>query len=188
VVLSILNTNPQSDKALPEGPSNGGKKADDHGHTGTDAPSFTDRVAPDMTVSLKQTGMVWDTKGLPYRASDKVYTATAAEPEIAGFTDGVYDDPATGASMPYHIYLPKNYDKGDKFPLIVFIPDASVNTDDTKLSLVQGNGGNHLGIGGRTGEASCDCTGIPLSTDADSVYRNDDYRCESVDKRAHIGL
>lgn len=144
MVLSILNTNPQSDKALPEGPSNGGKKADDHGHTGTDAPSFTDRVAPDMTVSLKQTGMVWDTKGLPYRASDKVYTATAAEPEIAGFTDGVYDDPATGASMPYHIYLPKNYDKGDKFPLIVFIPDASVNTDDTKLSLVQGNGGGTI--------------------------------------------
>lgn len=141
VILQLLNTNPRSDKALQEDPANGQKKGEQHKNTGTDAPSFSDRVLPDISVSLQQTGEVIDTKKVSYPPSDRVYTAVAEEPEIAGFTDGVYDDPVTGASLPYHLYLPKDYDKGDKFPLIVFIPDASVNTDDTKLSLVQGNGG-----------------------------------------------
>lgn len=137
VILSLTNTNPQSDKPLPAHPENG----DDHGGRGVDAPMNSDRTLPDLSLSLKQTGMVWDTKGIPYLPSETVYTATADEPELKGFREGLYKDPVTGASMPYHLYLPKGYESGKDYPLIVFIPDASADTNDTKLSLVQGNGG-----------------------------------------------
>lgn len=137
VILSLSNPNPQSDKPLPAHP----EKGDDHGGKGVDAPMNSDKVLPDISFSLKQTGMVWDTKGIPYLPSETVYTATAAEPELKGFKEGLYRDPVTGAAMPYHLYLPKDYENGKSYPLIVFIPDASADTNDTKLSLVQGNGG-----------------------------------------------
>lgn len=137
VILSLSNTNPQSDKPLPAHP----EKGNDHDGKGVDAPMNSDKVLPDISFSLKQTGMVWDTKGIPYLPSETVYTAAAAEPELKGFKEGLYQDPITGAAMPYYLYLPKGYESGKEYPLIVFIPDASADTNDTKLSLVQGNGG-----------------------------------------------
>lgn len=147
VILSLSNTNPQSDKSLPGPGEQGKERPRDLLEKGSQSgsrmgpPMSSSKALPDLSFSLKQTGLVWDTKGIPYLPAETLYTAQAAEPELQGFQEGSYEDPVTGAAMPYYLYLPKGMEKGKTYPLIVFIPDASADTNDTKLSLVQGNGG-----------------------------------------------
>ena len=52
----------------------------------------------------------------------------------------VYKDPKTGTTVKYNLYIPKNYDKNKKYPLVLFMHDAGVLSEDTKTSLLQGNG------------------------------------------------
>jgi predicted peptidase len=43
--------------------------------------------------------------------------------------------------LPYNLSVPKDYDEKKRYPLVMFIADASVNGDDPLLPLVQGIGG-----------------------------------------------
>lgn len=42
--------------------------------------------------------------------------------------------------IPYNLYIPKDYDESRRYPIVLFIPDASANGDDVLLTLVQGIG------------------------------------------------
>lgn len=49
-----------------------------------------------------------------------------------------YTDPATGLTIPYNLYLPDGYEQSEeKYPLVIFIADASVNSDDVTAPLTQ---------------------------------------------------
>ena len=56
------------------------------------------------------------------------------------FKQFVYKDPKTGTSVKYNLYIPKNYDKNKKYPLVLFMHDKGVLSEDTKTALFQGNG------------------------------------------------
>lgn len=137
VIINIKNTNPQSDMPFKQGGSKG-KEGPKNG----DASMKSDRVMPDLSVKVTQTGPIRTAKGgetIP--AGKTVYTDTSVlEPDISGFIKHTYTDPALKATIPYYLYLPKGYDKSKSYPLLVFIPDASTNISDPKITLVQGNG------------------------------------------------
>ena len=96
---------------------------------------------PDLSVKVTQTGPIRTAKGETIPAAKTVYTDTSVlEPDISGFIKHTYTDPALKATIPYYLYLPKGYDKSKSYPLLVFIPDASTNISDPKITLVQGNG------------------------------------------------
>ena len=59
---------------------------------------------------------------------------------VENFKQFVYKDPKTGTSVKYNLYIPKNYDKNKKYPLVLFMHDAGVLSEDTKTTLLQGNG------------------------------------------------
>ena len=59
---------------------------------------------------------------------------------VEEFAQYIYIDPATGDSIPYNIFLPKNYDPKKEYPLLFFVADASANIDYDAMPLVQGNG------------------------------------------------
>ena len=59
---------------------------------------------------------------------------------VENFKQFVYKDPKTGTSVKYNLYIPKNYDKNKKYPLVLFMHDKGVLSDDTKTALFQGNG------------------------------------------------
>lgn len=42
--------------------------------------------------------------------------------------------------LPYNLFIPKDYDAKSQYPLVMFIADASANSDDPFLQLVQGRG------------------------------------------------
>ena len=52
-----------------------------------------------------------------------------------------YEDAETGTALQYQLYVPENYDESESYPLIQFIPDASVVGRDADYVLTQGWGG-----------------------------------------------
>ena len=52
-----------------------------------------------------------------------------------------WDDPETGISLQYQLFVPADYDPNDKYPLIQFIPDSSVVGKGADAVLTQGWGG-----------------------------------------------
>lgn len=52
-----------------------------------------------------------------------------------------WDDPETGISLQYQLFVPADYDPNEKYPLIQFIPDSSVVGKGTDYVLTQGWGG-----------------------------------------------
>ncbi|MDR3241208.1 MAG: hypothetical protein LBT37_03430 [Lactobacillaceae bacterium] len=52
-----------------------------------------------------------------------------------------YTDDATGVTLNYYLYVPENYDKNTKYPLISFIHDDSVTGKGMENALTQGYGG-----------------------------------------------
>ena len=57
------------------------------------------------------------------------------QPIIDDFVPGEYKE------ILYNLFVPKDYDPEKKYPLVVFIPDASANGNEAVLALAQGIGG-----------------------------------------------
>ena len=53
-----------------------------------------------------------------------------------------YKDKKTGVTLRYSLFVPKNYDKNTKYPLLTFIPDDSVTGKSTTTGITQGYGGS----------------------------------------------
>ena len=56
------------------------------------------------------------------------------------FKQFVYKDPKTGVALRYNIYIPKNYNTNTKYPLVLFMHDASGANQVDNYTLLQGNG------------------------------------------------
>ena len=52
-----------------------------------------------------------------------------------------FDDPESGISLQYQLFIPDGYDESQSYPLIQFIPDSSVVGNGTDAVLTQGWGG-----------------------------------------------
>lgn len=104
-----------------------------------DAPMRSDRKLPDLNFTVKQISTITAADGTEFLPTEKAVTKISA-PVIEKFRSFTYTDPATGNSMPYNLYLPKNYDANKKYPLLFFVADASANINEVTTPLFQGNG------------------------------------------------
>ena len=52
-----------------------------------------------------------------------------------------WEDPETGITLQYQLFIPADYDANEKYPLVQFIPDSSVVGKGTDAVLTQGWGG-----------------------------------------------
>lgn len=83
----------------------------------------------------------WDSS---YGGVDKSYDTQLLKlrDEIAPrFQTLKFKDSVTGKTMTYNLYVPKNYDKTKRYPLVQFIADASTVGKGAKAPLMQGYGG-----------------------------------------------
>ena len=76
--------------------------------------------------SILDTGSMTETSHLTLIADD--------------FKQFVYKDPKTGVALRYNIYIPKNYNTNTKYPLVLFMHDASGANQVDNYTLLQGNG------------------------------------------------
>ena len=129
----------------PGGPQQGGKQKDNNEKGGSmrgkDAPMRSDRKLPDLTLRVKQVNTLVAADGSLIAPSTRYLSNVATvEPDIARFQQFEYTDPETGYSMPYNLYLPKDYSPKKKYPLLFFVADASANINYVTTPLFQGNG------------------------------------------------
>lgn len=52
----------------------------------------------------------------------------------------VYTDPATGKTLAYNLFIPRDYDPSKRYPLVNFMHDAGVTSTEVERTLVQGLG------------------------------------------------
>jgi predicted peptidase/TPR repeat protein len=104
-------------------------------------PSVTSRKVP-VRVSVKQAGDVAIVGGKTYAPWTKKLDSVAVSnvmPE--GFRQLAFADPKyPDETLMYNLFVPGNYDKDRKYPLVLFMPDASATSDDPDMTLIQGLG------------------------------------------------
>ncbi|AXF84407.1 Secretory immunoglobulin A-binding protein EsiB [Ephemeroptericola cinctiostellae] len=84
---------------------------------------------------------VW---GNVYGGADKSFDSQLLllrEQVAPKFQTLTFTDPATGLSMDYSLFVPKDYDPAKKYPLVMFIADASTAGLGAMAPLKQGYGG-----------------------------------------------
>ena len=59
---------------------------------------------------------------------------------VDDFVQRRFTDPATGLILPYNLYVPKGYQPGKRYPLVLFMHDAGVTGPNPVATLAQGNG------------------------------------------------
>ncbi len=60
--------------------------------------------------------------------------------EVLEFEQLVYNDAETGKTLQYNLFIPKNMVAGEKYPLVLFMADASTPGTDVTRPLTQGYG------------------------------------------------
>ena len=93
------------------------------------------------TVTLTQAGPVVTARGLRYAPSSATLTSGPVVNLIVDdFRQLSFADPATGQTLNYNLFVPRHYDPGRRYPLVLFMHDASVVNVATVGPLVQGLG------------------------------------------------
>ena len=60
--------------------------------------------------------------------------------EVPEFRQQIYNDAATGKSLHYNLFIPRNVDEEKSYPLVLFMADASTPGTDVTRPLTQGYG------------------------------------------------
>ncbi|MFE2420602.1 hypothetical protein [Streptomyces hokutonensis] len=129
-------------------PAHGGTgtgTGDSGGGVGAGGPKVGDTTPGGTVVAAKatltQAGTVTTAHGTQYPASTTALTTGAVKNLIVDdFQQFTFDDPATGQTLNYNLFVPKDYNPRKRYPLVLFMYDASVVNVATEGPLVQGLG------------------------------------------------
>ena len=101
----------------------------------------TQNTAENSPATQSAQNPVWDKQ---FGGADKSYDSrllSLREQITPRFEVLTFKDPQTGKEMQYNLYTPKNLESGRKYPLVMFIADASTVGKGVKAPLMQGYGG-----------------------------------------------
>ncbi len=97
----------------------------------------------EKSLTVTQVGDVTTSNGKTiFSGSYSISTPEYEIPEdCRKFSETTFNDLDTSIKLKYSIYMPTNYADGWNYPLVVFIPDSSCNTNTPKTQLLAGYGG-----------------------------------------------
>lgn len=99
-----------------------------------------DIVRP-ASAAVTQVGQVTTVSGGNYGPVPMAVTTTrVVTPIVDEFHQMSFTDPATGVTIKYNLFVPRNYRPGIAYPLVLFMHDAGVLSHDTTATLKQGLG------------------------------------------------
>lgn len=95
-----------------------------------------------LTVNVTQSGDIATEDGQTYKADPRVMTNSKnINLVVEDFKQLVYTDPNyNNEKLMYNLYMPKNYDPSRKYPLVLFMHDAGVVSNNPVKTLTQGLG------------------------------------------------
>jgi len=92
-------------------------------------------------VYVTQNGDIITADGEKYTSdSNAVVNDKVINLVVDDFKQLEYKEPATGQTLKYNLFVPKNYDSSKSYPMVLFIHDAGVTSTETKATLIQGIG------------------------------------------------
>jgi predicted peptidase len=143
---------------------------------GTGGPKVGDSTPGGTIVEAKamlvQKGAVTPVRGAVYPGSTDILTTDAVVNLIVDdFQQFTFDDPATGQTLNYNLFVPKDYNPRRRYPLVLFMHDAGVVNVATQGPLVQGLGA--VCWAGPEDQARHEC--FVLAPEYGSVVVDDDY-------------
>ncbi|WP_329316495.1 hypothetical protein [Streptomyces sp. NBC_01262] len=123
----------------------GGGGGGDGGGPGPGGPVVGDTTPGGTIVAAKATltwtGTVTTTRGSRYVPdSTPLTTGAVVNPIVDDFEQFTFDDPATGRTLNYNLFVPRHYNPRKRYPLVLFMHDAGVVNVATVGPLVQGLG------------------------------------------------
>lgn len=93
------------------------------------------------TLSIVQAQPLYTKRGAVIEARDSSFVARSSRTLIADdFEQRTFADEATGIDLKYNLYIPKEMKADRKYPLVLFIHDASGAGKEIRNPLLQGNG------------------------------------------------
>lgn len=120
-----------------EGPGGAGGRGP--GHAG-DIPAY-DTTYPPASARLVQSGPVGLADGRVIEGGGSAIGTMAVENLVVDdFRQLEFNDPETGKRLRYNLFVPKDYDAGASYPLVLFMHDAGATSDQTRATLFQGLG------------------------------------------------
>ncbi|MDS9469883.1 PHB depolymerase family esterase [Paracoccus sp. MBLB3053] len=69
-----------------------------------------------------------------------VATSSVRNLVVDQFEQRVWQDPDTGDTLPYNLFIPNGYDRAKSYPLVNFMHDAGATSEDPLMTLKQGLG------------------------------------------------
>lgn len=115
--------------------------------------SINDSIAPtfyqdagktfrrEAEVVVKQLKDVVGVDGSKASTTDQYFINTKQKNLIVDdFIQREYKHPAGGETLPYNLFIPKDYDPVKTYPLVLFMHDAGATGTDVATTLIQGNG------------------------------------------------
>ncbi|WP_406471541.1 alpha/beta hydrolase-fold protein [Streptomyces sp. NBC_01615] len=135
----------QQGSGTPPTDGSGSGTGNSDGGVGAGGPKVGDTTPGGTIVAAKatltQTDTVTTTRGTRYAADSTALTTDAVVNLIVDdFQQFSFADPATGQTLKYNLFVPKDYDPRRRYPLVLFMHDASVVNVATEGPLVQGLG------------------------------------------------
>jgi predicted peptidase len=92
-------------------------------------------------IQVSQNATISAITGAKYAPSGEAFTVDSVKTLVADdFLSLSYNDAATGITLDYNLFVPENYNPNEKYPLIMFIHDASIAGRPLGSALTQGNG------------------------------------------------
>lgn len=86
-------------------------------------------------------GVTWATPTAELATPDGETTTTSVKNLIVDqFEQRVWQDPETGDTLPYNLFIPTGYDPAKNYPLVNFMHDAGATSEDPLMTLKQGLG------------------------------------------------
>lgn len=121
----------QQGSGTPPTDGSGSGTGNSDGGVGAGGPKVGDTTPGGTIVAAKatltQTDTVTTTRGTRYAADSTALTTDAVVNLIVDdFQQFSFADPATGQTLKYNLFVPKDYDPRRRYPLVLFMHDASV--------------------------------------------------------------
>jgi predicted peptidase len=92
-------------------------------------------------IQVSQNATISAISGAKYAPSSEPFVVENVKTLVADdFLSLSYNDAATGKTLSYNLFVPQNYNPNEKYPLIIFIHDASIASRPLGSALTQGNG------------------------------------------------
>jgi predicted peptidase len=158
-----------------QGPRSGQNNREEHRPGGAMPPMGRHEAPAPKPLQITQNAAIRNLDGKKYKAANQAITVDEERTLVADdFLSLSYTDAATGLTLKYNLYVPKDYRPEEKYPLILFIHDASIASRPLGSALTQGNGATTWATPEWQAKHPC----FVLAPQFDTVQVDDDFNVQ----------